>query len=278
MGLRINTNVTALAAQRNLGTSELAKSSSLEKLASGLRINRAGDDAAGLAISEKMRAEVRSVAQATRNAQDGISVLQTAEGGMTEISNILVRFRELSIQAASDTIGKPERQFIDKEVQQLGKEIDRITEATEFNGKIKLLNGQGGQLDIQVGTHNDPALDRIGIDQSHTDVRLSTLGLSGFEVLDKESAQQNLGKVDSAMNKVNEARAHLGAMQNRLQSSINSLQIYRENLSSARSRIVDTDMATETSELTKNNIITQAGISVLSQANQNPMIALRLMA
>lgn len=277
MGLRIGTNIPSLAAQRTLGINQNAQRDSLERLSSGKRINHAADDAAGLAISEKMRAGIRSIRQDVRNAQDGVSILQTAEGGMNEISNILVRFRELSIQAASDTVGDPERKFIDKEFQQLSAEVDRITEATEFNGKLKLLNGQGGVLEIQIGLNNNPVQDRFQLDQSLTDVRLGTLGLSGINVIGKEAAQENLGKIDHAMMMVNERRANLGALQNRLQSSINSLQVYDENLSAAKSRIVDSDMAWETSELTKNGILNQAGVSVLSQANQNPTLALKLL-
>jgi flagellin len=278
MGLRIGTNTQSLAAQRALGISETAQRATLEKLASGKRINHAADDAAGLAISEKMRAAGRSLKQDIRNAQDGISVLQTAEGGMNEISNILVRFRELSIQAASDTIGNTERSFINKEVDQLSQEVDRITQATEFNGKLKLLDGQGGILEIQVGLNNKPDEDRFRLDQSQTDVRLGTLGLTGINVLGKEAAQENIGRVDNAMQMINERRANLGALQNRLQSSINSLMVYDENLSAARSRIVDTDMAAETSESTKQNLLAQAGVSVLAQANQNPQLALKLLS
>jgi flagellin len=276
MGLRIATNVQALSAQRTLAQNQTSQASALERLASGSRINRAADDAAGLAISEKMGASIRSVRQNVRNAQDGISLLQTAEGGMSEISNILVRFRELSIQAASDTVGDSERGFMDKEFQQLSSEIDRITEATEFNGKLKLLNGQGGVLEIQVGQNNND-YDRFQLDQKLSDVRLETLGITGLTVRDKESAQSNLDRIDKAMTMLNERRSNIGALQNRLQSSINSLQIYDENMSAARSRIRDTDMAEATSELTRFNILSQAGVSVLSQANQNPMQALKLL-
>jgi flagellin len=277
MGLRISTNTQSIAAQRNLGLNSTAQKSSLEKLASGTRINRAADDAAGLAISEKMRASIRTVRQDVRNANDGISMIQTAEGGMSEVGNILVRFRELSTQAASDTLGDTERGFIDKEVQQLKQEVDRISKSTEFNGK-KLLSGEGGPLDIQVGMNNNPELDRFRYDPSHTDVSLDKLGINGINVMDKESAQNNLGKVDEAIRMVSGNRAELGALQNRLQSNVNSLNIYDENMSSARSRIYDVDMASETAELTKQNILTQAGVSVLSQANQNSTLALKLLS
>jgi len=277
MGLRVSTNVQSLAAQRNLGVNNAAQKSSLEKLASGSRINRAADDAAGMAVAEKMRGQIRSVRQDVRNAGDGISMIQTAEGAMNEVGNILVRFRELSIQSASDTLGDTERGFIDKEVQQLRQEIDRIAQATEFNGR-KLLNGEGDKLDIQVGQFNNPELDRFQFDLSHVNATSDKLGLSSITVADKSSAQENLSKIDDAIKTLTESRAELGALQNRLQSSINSLQIYDESLSAARSRISDVDMASETAELTKNNILSTAGTSVLSQANQNNMLALKLIS
>jgi flagellin len=276
MGLRISTNTQSLIAQRNLGISQASQKDSLERLSSGLRINKAADDAAGLAISEKMRAQIRSIRQDVRNANDGISVIQTAEGGMNEISNILIRFRELSIQSASDTVGDVERGFIDKEVQQLKQEVDRIAGSTEFNGK-KLLNGQGEPLDIQVGTNNNEILDRFTLDTSKTNVSLEALGLTGIHALDKETARTNIDSVDVAIKTLSENRAELGALQNRLQSTVSNLNIYDENLSTAKSRIRDTDIASESAELAKSNILSQAGISVLSQANQNPMLALKLL-
>ena len=276
MGLRINTNTQSLAAQRNLGINSASQKSSLEKLASGSRITKAADDAAGLAISEKMKATIRSVRQDVRNANDGISMIQTSEGGMNEIGNILIRFRELSIQAASDTIGDTERGFVDKEVQQLKQEIDRISSSTEFNSH-KLLNGEGESMDIQVGFNNNPEQDRFQYDPSKTNASAEHLGVSDISVMTKNDAQENLGKVDTAIKTLTENRAELGALQNRLQSSVNNLMIYDENLSGANSRIRDVDMASETAELTKNNILTSAGVSVLSQANQNNMMALKLL-
>jgi flagellin len=251
---------------------------SLEKLASGSRINRAADDAAGLAIAEKMRAAGRSIRQDIRNAQDGISIIQTAEGGMNEIANILVRFRELSIQSASDTVTDVERGFMNKEVSQLRDEVNRITAATEFNGKLKLLDGQGGILEFQIGQNNNEFEDRFTLDQSQTDVRLGTLGLEGITVESKAESQSNLEKLDNAIVMVSERRANFGAMQNRLQSVINSAQIYNENLAASRSRIWDTDVAEQTAELTKSNILNQSTISVLGQANQNPQLARKLLS
>jgi len=276
MGLRIATNTQSLVAQRFLGVNGSAQKETLEHLASGSRINKAADDAAGLAISEKMRAQSRSLRQDVRNANDGISLIQTAEGGMNEIGNILTRFRELSIQSASDTVGDVERGFIDKEVQQLKQEVDRIANSTEFNGK-KLLSGAGDALDIQVGMNNDEMLDRFSFDTSKSNVTLSSLGLDGMSVTEKDSARGNLEVIDTAIKTLVENRAELGALQNRLQSTVNNLNIYDENLTTAKSRIRDTDMAVETAELAKNNILTQADVSVLSQANQNNMIALKLL-
>lgn len=276
MGLRVSTNTQSISAQRNLGQTGAAQKANLEHLASGSRIYRAADDAAGLAISEKMRAHIRSDRQAVRNANDGISMIQTAEGGMNEVGNILVRFRELSIQAASDTVGDVERGFIDKEVQQLASEVNRIAVSTEFNGK-KLLNGEGEMMEVQVGLMNDPENDRFQYDPSKTNASLANLGLDGITTASKQDSQENLTRIDEAITRLTENRAELGAMQNRLVSTVNNLQIYDENLSSARSRIYDVDMASETADLTKNNILNQAGVSVLSQANQNNMLALKLL-
>jgi flagellin len=276
MGLRINTNVQSLAAQRSLGVNSGNQKASLEKLSSGSRIVRAADDAAGLAISEKMKSHIRSLGQDIRNAGDGISMIQTAEGAMNETGNILTRFRELSIQAASDTIGDTERGFIDKEVQQLGSEIDRIAKSTEYNGR-KLLAGEGDMLEIQVGLKNDKVLDRFQYDVAKVNSTAEALGVSGMNVATKEAAQNNLDKIDSAISKLSGNRAEMGALQNRLQSSIANMNIYNENLSAGNSRIRDVDVASETAELTKHNILTQATTSVLGQANQNSMLALKLL-
>ncbi len=276
MGLRIATNVQSLVSQRHLATNTDMQRKSLEHLASGSRIDRASDDAAGLAISEKMRAQIRSIRQDVRNANDGISMIQTAEGGMNEIGNILIRLRELSIQGSTDTIGDVERGFMDKEVQQLKAEVTRISSSTEFNGK-KLLLGEGDALELQVGTHNNPLEDRFQFDPSKTNATLDGLGIGSVSTVDRQSSQSNLEALDEGIKTLVGNRAELGALQNRLQSTVNNLAIYDENLSNANSRIRDTDMAFETSELTKNNILTQANVSVLSQANQNNMMALKLL-
>ncbi len=276
MGLRIATNIQSLSAQRNLSINSDAQKGSLEKLASGSRIVRAADDAAGLAISEKMRATIRTLAQNVRNTNDGISLIQTAEGGMNEISNILVRFRELSVQAASDTISDVDREFMNKEFSQLHQEINRIASATEFNGK-KILNGDAKVIELQLGQNNDISQDRLQLDFRSSNVSSSALGLDGIDVKSKGQAQENLARIDDAIKGLSGNRADLGALQNRLKSISASLQIYNENLSTAKSRIKDVDLATETSEMAKNNILSQATISVLSQANQNPNVALKLL-
>lgn len=276
MGMRIMTNIQSLVAQRHLTTNTEAQRASLERLSSGNRINKSADDAAGLAISEKIRADVRSLGQDLRNAEDGIGMIQVAEGGMREISNILVRLRELSIQGASDTVGDRERGFIDKEVQQLILETNRIALSTEFNGR-KLLNGEGGQFDIQVGLNNNE-LDRFSFDTSKTNVTSDALGITGVTTGTKEASQANLETVDKALTNLSENRATVGALQNRLVSTISNIRILNENLSAARSRIADVDFASETAENTQRSILAQAGTAVLSQANTNNQLALRLLS
>lgn len=275
MGLRINTNVSSLSAQRQMGRTKDRLDANLRKLSSGERITRAGDDAAGLAISENLRAEIRGMRQAKRNANDAISLIQTAEGGLSEVSNIVIRLRELAVQAASDTIGDTEREFSDIEFQQLKEEVDRIARSMDFNG-IKLLDGTGGQLEFQVGVNNDPVLDRLRYDGTAADATLASLGLSAEAISSKQGAQVTLKKLDDALVQVNGVRSNLGALQNRLSSTINNLGVSDENLSAAKSRIRDVDVAAETAEMTKNNILVQAGASVLSQANQFPNVALKL--
>lgn len=275
MGLRINTNVASINAQRNLRLTKLAMDKSLEKLSSGQRINRAGDDAAGLAISENLKAQIRGLKQAKRNAADGVSLVQIAEGALSEVSNILVRLRELSVQAASDTIGPTERKFLNVEFEQLTSEVDRIASSTEFN-RVPLLNGTGAVFDIQIGTRNDPISDRLTFDASSADVNVAALGLNLASVADKISAQNSLSAIDQAIISVSGIRADFGALQNRLQSTINNIDISIENLSAANSRVRDTDVASETAELTRNNILVQAGTSVLAQANQSTTSALTL--
>lgn len=275
MGLRINTNMSSIAAQRALGVTKHNLDNNFRKLSSGERITRAGDDAAGLAISEKLKSHIRGLRQAKRNSEDGISLIQTAEGGLSEISNIIIRLRELSVQAASDTVGDVERGFSDIEFQNLKEEIQRISKNSEFNGR-KLLDGTGGICEIQVGIHNDPTNDRLSYDSADTDSTLESLGLGGELIANKEGAQLSLTKLDDALVRLNGVRANLGAIQNRLQSTSNNIAITEENFSAANSRIRDVDVASETADMAKNNILAQAGVSVLAQANQTTAAALKL--
>ena len=276
MGLRINTNASSLAAQRSLVRNKNNLNDNLRKLSSGLRITRASDDAAGLAISEKLKTYIRATRQAKRNAGDSISMVQTAEGGLNEISSILIRLRELSIQSATDTVGKTEREFSNIEFQQLKDEITRISKSSEFNG-IKLLDGTSGVLEFQIGQGNDPTLDRLSFDFTQTNATTTALGLDADAISTKLGAQQSLQTLDNALVYVNGVRARMGAVQNRLQSIVNNLGVTDENISQANSRVRDLDIASETAKLAKNNILVQSGVSVLSQTNNSPRFALKLL-
>lgn len=273
--MRINTNVASLSAQRTIADTNRLKDSSLQKMSSGSRINSASDDAAGLAISEKLKANIRGLNQANRNTGDAISLIQTAEGGLNEVSNILVRLRELSVQSASDTVGETERKFTDLEFQNLKQEVQRISQVTEFNG-VKLLSGEGQNLDFQVGVGNSEGLDRISYNSSKINSGLSSLGIGEIGVSSKEGAQNSLSTLDQAIEGVSGQRAELGAMQNRLTSTSNGLMIMSENLSAANSRVRDTDYAEETAKNAKFSILNSAGTSVLSQANASGATALKL--
>lgn len=275
MGMRISTNIAAVNAQRNLSGSQSNIADSLAKLASGSRINKSADDAAGLAISENLKAQIRSTRQANRNANDGISMVQTAEGGLNEIGNIIVRMRELGIQASSDTVSNVERGFVDKEVQQLKSELNRIAAVTTW-GKTKLLDGSTPTFDFQVGIFNSENEDRISFDASQNVATLDSLGLAGADYTTKEGAQQSLENLDKAQEGVNGMRSNLGALQNRLLSTTQNLGVFEENMSAANSRIRDTDMANASSELTRNSIMLQASTAALSQANQTSNAALSL--
>jgi flagellin len=277
MGLRIGTNLASMAAQRNLSKTSVEQQKIFNRLASGNRITSAGDDAAGLSISENLHAQIRSLKQAERNANDGISFVQVAEGGLSEVGNILTRLRELSIQAASDTVGNRERGFIDKEYQSLKAEIDRIANVTNFNG-TPLLNGGADKatLEFQVGARNNEA-DRINFSVGEYDVQASSLGIDGISAGSIDSARDSIDRLDEAIARVTGARAGLGAMQNKLQSTSNNLSIAKENLSNARSRIADADIAEEATALAQKQILQQAGVSVLAQANMAPQQALKLL-
>ncbi|MCX7675123.1 MAG: flagellin [Bdellovibrionaceae bacterium] len=276
MGMRITTNIASLNAQRTLTHSQQAIQKSMAQLSSGSRITKAADDAAGLAISENLKSQVRSFAQASRNANDAISMVQVAEGGLGEISNILTRMRELGIQAASDTLGDKERAFLDLEVQQLKSELQRISQTTRF-GSTNLLDGTGKTFDIQVGIYNNAEEDRISFDASAIKATLDELGIASVAYESKEGAQEALQIVDDAQSKIAGFRAYLGALQNRFQSTIDNLGVQHENLSAANSRIRDADIAASTAEASRNQILLQASTSVLAQANQQPMLALKMM-
>ena len=275
MGLRINTNMSSINAQRQLRGTLGSQAQAEERMASGFRINKSADDAAGLAISTSLTGQIRGLQQATRNAQDGISFVQVAEGGMSEVSSMINRLREIGVQAASDTIGQPERVYIDREAQQLKLEIDRIAQGTNYNG-MNLLNGSGNKLDFQVGIKNNDFLDRISYDPSKTDVTLKSLGIEGLDLTDKKNAQESLGQLDKSLATISENRAFLGALQSRLGSTINNSEVSVENFSAARSRIRDADVAMESSELARSNIMLQAGVAVNAQANQSQAVALKL--
>ncbi len=275
MGFRVNTNVGSISAQRSLSINNREAEGNLSKLSSGSRIAKAADDAAGLAISEKLKTNIRSLKQADRNANDGISMVQTAEGGLNEVSSILTRMRELAVQTSSDTVGDGERQMTNLEYQNLKLELDRISQVTEFNGK-KLLDGAGGQYDFQIGANNDSFQDRITYDASAVSSGLEGLGVSELDVSSKDGSRESLAKLDFAIEKVSGNRAYLGAIQNRLVSTSNNLQVTTENLSAANSRIRDVDYAEATAVKAKNDILTAAGTSVLAQANMSSQNALKL--
>jgi flagellin len=269
--------MASLNSQRSLAGTNEKQQKIYQRLSTGQRITSAGDDAAGLSISESLRGQIRSMNQAQRNANDGVSMVQVAEGGLSEIGNILIRLRELSIQAASDTIGDRERGFVDQEFQSLTKEVDRIANVTSFNG-TPLLNGQADRpLQFQVGIRNEE-MDRIEFGANEYDTQTESLGISGITAKSIDDARSSIDRIDIAMNKVSESRASLGAMQNKLSSTSNNLSITKENLSQARSRIADTDVAEETSALVRENILQSAGVSVLAQANNAPQQALRLIS
>jgi flagellin len=279
MGLRINTNVASINAQRNLAEASGRLGASLEKLSSGKRINRAGDDAAGLATSESLRANMRGMKQALRNASDGISLVQVAEGGLNETASILIRLRELAIQGASDSVGPVEKGYLDEEYQQRVMEVDRISRTTRFNGQ-DLLTGQSDYetMDFQVGPTGE-GISRISFDARRANATIASDGLDieGTGVADKDVAQSSLSRIDTALEKVNGIRAGFGAMQSRFQSAINNSRVAHENQAAAYARIADADIAYESSQFTRNMIVTQAATSVLGNANEYMSLALKLL-
>jgi len=279
MGLRVNTNVGSLNAQRHLYNTTMGFQKSMERLSSGLRINRSGDDAAGLAISESLKSDIRALQQASRNAADGISLVQVAEGSLDEVNNILLRLRELAEQAATETLGQSERVYLDSEFQELLDEIDRISTTAEFNG-IQLLDGSQAILNVQVGIGTDPATSAVPIDLNQamsaselnlTSTTINVLGTNG------DAARVAIGLIEAATGIVSSARSGFGAAQNRLETSIRNIGMTAENLSAANSRIRDVDVALETSNMTSLQILQQAGVSILSQANMTSQLALSLL-
>ncbi|RYZ77257.1 MAG: flagellin FliC [Proteobacteria bacterium] len=275
MGLRISTNIASISAQRQLSKQQERSSHSMEALSSGSRIVHAADDAAGLAISENLRGQIRGLGQAKQNASNAVSLVQTSEGGLNEISNILVRLRELGVQAASDSIGDDERVYVDTESKQLLEEADRIAKTTRF-GKRNLLDGSGDELEFQVGAFGNE--DNVIKYKMKADATNSALGISGISLDSKGGARDSLNTIDDAMNKLGQMRADFGAVQSRLGMTASNLDIQSENLSAANSRIRDADVAKETAEMASANILQQAATSVLAQANAQPNQALRLIA
>jgi flagellin len=276
MGFRINTNMASIQAQTPAKQIARETEESFSKLSSGQRISKAADDAAGLAISEKLKAEIRSSKQANRNANDGISLVQTAEGGLNESSSILTRMRELAMQAATDTLGDSEREKSGMEYQQLKTELDRISQSTEFNGR-KLLNGQEQRLDFQVGVGSHSSDDVISYNSKSLNSGAQSLGVASAMINNKFSAQQSLSQIDSAINKVSEHRSVIGSIQNRLTTSSNNLNVYTENMSGANSRIRDVDYAVETSNNARLSILGQTNTAVLAQANMSGKDAMKLL-
>lgn len=275
MPIVVNTNVASLNAQRNLNSSQLSLNTSMRRLSSGLRINSAKDDAAGLAISDRMTSQIRGLNQAVRNANDGISMAQTAEGALQETTNLLQRMREIAVQAANDTNTSDDRASLDAEFSQLISEIDRIANNTQFNSQ-NLLDGTYSSTDaiFHVGANADQT---ISLNIADMTAGSSGLNVDSASVTSQTNANSAITTIDTAIASVDSERGDLGAVQSRLESTIANLSNVSENISASRSRIVDADIAMETSAMTKSNILQQAGISVLAQANQQPQLALSLL-
>jgi flagellin len=275
MALYINTNVASLESQKNLATSQKRLQQSFERLSSGFRINSAADDAAGMAVSESMRSQIRSYHVAERNANNAISMTQTAEGGLNQISGILIRMRELAVQSANGDLTSTDRGYIDTEFQLLKEEIVRLAETTEFNGK-ELLAGTATNFDFQVGI-NTSSFDTISV--TFGGIGLTALGIeaSSLAGADATASVASIDSVDAAFTSVNTQRSNFGAAQNRVEVSVANTQSIRTNLSAANSRIRDVDVAEETSQLARSQVLLQAGTSILAQANQQPTIALSLL-
>lgn len=292
MGLRIATNVSSLIAQRHAQTNSNLMDNSLERLSSGYRINKSSDDAAGLAVSEGLRAKVRGLNQAKRNASDAVSMVQIAEGSLNEVGNIMIRLRELTVQSASDTIGDIERGYLNREYTQLVDEIDRISATTEFNS-LKLFDpNQKDKLIIQVGVNqSEPEANvdtiSIGLEGLKTfnseqlglgkGAEIGPMEIDGSDAVSREDITVKLNVIDNALTRLSGERATLGSIQSRLDTAVNNLGIQTENLTTANSRIRDVDFAEETSNLTQRKVLQASSLSVLTQANAKPEMALQLL-
>jgi flagellin len=274
MGLRIGTNIASITAQRNLAKSDAEATHAIRALSSGSRIVSPGDDAAGYAIAETLRAQAESLREVKQNAENAKGLIQVAEGGLSEQNNILIRMRELGTQASSDTVSDDERGFIDTEFQQLSQEFDRIAKTTTYGSK-KLLTGTDETYEFQLGVHNTP--DDIVKYKMNSDTTASGVGIKGLSVDDKSDARESLETIDEAMQTVAKARAGFGAIQSRLEYAGNNTEIQRENVLEARSRIADADVGEEVAKLTQAQVKQNFGISVLAQANQMPERALKLL-
>jgi flagellin len=273
MGLRVNTNIASLNAQRSLAHTTKNLQDNFRRLSTGLRISTAADDAAGLAISERFRAQIRSTQQAERNALDGVSLVQTGEGALNEVSNILIRLRELTIQAATGTVSPQDRATLNQEFRDLINEIDRIARSTTFNG-VQLLDGSGTNISFQVGIGTVAGIDTIQLTTSNT--LSTTLGLASLDLTSGQNSTVIIA-LDAAIDTVSGIRGAFGAAQNRLNATVANLRIQAENQSSAESRVRDVDVAAETAQLTRNTILQQAAIAILAQANTQPQAALQLL-
>ena len=275
MALRINYNLASSAAQRGLGASQDAYAKQANRLSTGLRINSASDDAAGMAVSEKLKNQVRGLNQAQRNAQDGISLIQTAEGGLAETHNILSRMRELAVQAASDTLSNSDRANLEAEFTQLKAEVTRIATTVNFNGTLLLNNASSDTLTLQIGANNGSTLTVALSNNNASGLGINTAAMASVTSL--AVAATTITSIDAAISTVSTNRANLGAMQNRLESVGRSLAVASENTAAANSRVADADIAESMSELVRSQILQQAGISVLAQANQAPSLVLQLL-
>jgi flagellin len=274
MGLRVNTNVISMNAQRNLAKVTEALAGNFRRLSTGLRIASAADDAAGLAISERLRSQVRSFEQAKRNANDGISMVQTAEGALNEVGDLLTRLRELAVQASNGTVSATDRDTLQQEFGSLVSEIDRIAQSTEFNG-IKLLDGSTGTVSFQVGIGTTAGVDTLTVDLGNS--RTNALAIDTLDIGSTGAPATAITALDAAIDTVSSLRGGFGAAQNRLGSTIRNVAVQVENLSAAESRIRDVDVAYETAMLTRNQILQQASIAMLAQANVLPQSALQLL-